>query len=51
MGGLQQDQVGPAHQVKDLKQCQVRGGATHLPSLLTGDTLTEDLIFFYQGVH
>ena len=38
MGGLQQDEVGPAHQVKGVKQCQVRGGAPDLPSLLTGGT-------------
>ena len=36
VGCLQQDEVGPAHQVQVVRHRQVRGGATHLPPLLPG---------------
>ena len=43
MGRLQQDEVGPDHQVQGVKQCQVRGGATPLPPLLPGQFYCEHL--------
>ena len=44
MGCLQQDKVGPAHQVQGVEHRQVRGGATHLPALLAGQFYREHFI-------
>ena len=45
MGGLQQDEVGPAHQAQVVRQHQVRGGAPHLSPLLTGEFI-EDILCY-----
>ena len=52
MGRLQQDEVGHAHQVQGVRQRQVRGGATHLSPLITGESYHEQLIIWscYQCV-
>ena len=44
VGCLQQDEVGPAHQVQVVGHRQVRGGATHLPALLAGQLYRKHLI-------
>ena len=41
VGCLQQDEVGPAHQVQVVRHRQVRGGETHLPALLAGQFYRE----------
>ena len=49
MGCLQQDKVGPPHQVQGVKQCQVQGGETHLPPLLTGGPFIAKICVYHSS--